>query len=194
MLLDKLSLDEMVQNQYSNHDDWKKLLKDPERVQVWDDAVKRREKLNQFCYFAVKWPQFASYYCKAKRFVKYSSVSPKISLKYEVNLINELALTLSSTKDMEEVLLVDIEWGREQIIVIQGEKIVSFCSESPIKMHYKYEESEGWITSNDKWNFSPNEGAVVFAIIDSDLESSDLNENLNYSKSVSYIVLLPLQK
>lgn len=100
MTLDKLSLDEMVQGRNGNTDDWKELVKDPERERVWGEAVKRRENLDRFCYFAAKWPQFVSYYQQAKSFVKQSINSPIVSLMSEEDLLGDLALSLNE-KDGE---------------------------------------------------------------------------------------------
>jgi len=194
MSLDKLSLDEMVQGRNNNTGDWKELIKHPEREQIWNEAVKRREKLDRFCYFAAKWPQFVSYYQQAKHFVKQSSNSPKVSLLSEVDPIGVLALTLNDKEEVQEPLSVNVEWGSQQLIEIQGEKIVSFNSESQVRIHYRYEESEGWIKSGDTWEFSPEEGAVVFTIIDGDVQGDELFINLNKAKSVCYMVLLPSLK
>lgn len=194
MPLDKLSLDEMVQGRNSNTDDWKELIKDPEREQIWKDAVQRRENLDRFCYFAAKWPQFVSYYQQAKHFVKKSTNSPKVSLMREIEPMGKLALTLSDREDEQEPLLVTVDWGRQQIIGIQDTQIVSFNTESQVHMYYKYEGSEGWITSDDKWEFSSDEGAVMLTFIDGEVINDDLTESLNKAKSVCYMVLLPSMK
>ncbi|MEZ8056089.1 hypothetical protein [Vibrio atlanticus] len=194
MPLDKLSLDEMVQGRNSNTDDWKALVKDPERERVWSDAVKRRENLDRFCYFAAKWPQFVCYYQQAKRFVKQTINSPIVSLMSEEILLGDLALSLNEKDEVKEPLLITVEWGNQQLIEIQGEQTVSFNTESQVQIHYRYKDLEGWITSDDKWGFSPDEGAVMLTFIDGDVINDDLNESLNDSKSVGYIVLLPLLK
>ncbi|ENM5907152.1 hypothetical protein [Vibrio mimicus] len=194
MSLDKLSLDEMVQGRNSNTDDWKELIKDPEREQIWKDAVQRRESLDRFCYFAAKWPQFVSYYQQAKHFVKKSTNSPKVSLMREIEPMGKLALTLSDREDEQEPLLVTVDWGCQQIIEIQDKQVVSFNTESKVQMYYKYEGSEGWITSDDKWEFFPDEGAVMLTFIDGDVINDDLTESLNKAKSVCYMVLLPAMK
>lgn len=194
MPLDKLSLDEMVQGRNSNTDDWKELVKDPERERVWSEAVRRREHLDQFCYFAAKWPDFVRYYQQAKCFVKQSINSPKVSLMRDDDLLGVLALSLNDTDKVQEPLLITVEWGNQQLIEVQGEQTVSFNTESQVQIHYRYEDLEGWITTDDKWEFSPDEGAVMLTFIHGDVISDDLTENLNNAKSVGYIVLLPLLK
>lgn len=194
MALDKLSLDEMVQGRNTDTDDWKELIKDPERERVWSEAVKRRENLDRFCYFAAKWPQFVNHYQQAKRFIKKSTNSPKISLMGKEELLGDLALTLNEKDRVTDTLLVTVEWGTQQIIEIQGEQIILFNCESEIQINYRYEDSEGWITSNDKWEFSPDEGAVMLTFIDGDMKNDDLTESLNNAKSVGYVILLPSMK
>ncbi|RPE92843.1 hypothetical protein EDB69_2039 [Vibrio crassostreae] len=194
MPLDKLSLDEMVQGRNSNTDDWKELIRDPERERVWSDAVKRRENLDRFCYFAAKWPQFVCYYQQAKCFVKQSINSPIVSLMRDDDLLGDLALSLNEKDEVKEPLLITVEWGNQQLIEIQGEQTVSFKTESQVQIHYRYEDLEGWITSDDKWEFSPDEGAVMLTFIDGDMINDDLTKSLNDAKSVGYIVLLPLLK
>ncbi|MEZ8656479.1 hypothetical protein AB4516_20195 [Vibrio sp. 10N.222.54.F12] len=191
MALDKLSLDEMVQGRNCNTDDWKELIEDPERERVWSDAVQRRENLDRFCYFAVKWPQFVTHFQQAKRFVKKSINSPRVSLMREVEPWGELALTLSDKEKDQAALLVIVEWGSQQIIEVQGEQTVSFNTESQVQIHYRYQDSEGWITSDQSWQFIPDEGAVMLTFIDGDVIIDDLVESLNKAKSVSYIILLP---
>ncbi|MGF1768628.1 hypothetical protein L4D06_14765 [Enterovibrio makurazakiensis] len=194
MTLDKLSLDEMVQGRNTDTEDWKELIKDPERERVWHEAVKRRESLDRFCYFAAKWPQFVSHYQQAKGFVKQSINSPKVSLMSEKELLGDLALTLNEKDGVKDPLLVTVEWGSQQIIEVHGEQAVLFNSESRVQIHYRYEDLEGWITSEDKWKFSPDEGAVMLTFIDGDVIEGDLAEKINHSKSVSYIVLVPSVK
>lgn len=194
MSLDKLSLDEMVQGRNKNTSDWKVLIKEPEREQVWNEAVKRRDRLDRFCYLAAKWPQFVGYYQQAKRFVKHSSSSPIVSMLSDTNPIGELAFTLNTQEEKQEPLLVNVEWGSQQLIEIQGDKIVSFDSESQVQIHYRYETLEGWITSDQSWDFSQDEGAVMLTIIDGNVKESDLFESLNKAKSVCYMVLLPSVK
>lgn len=194
MPLDKLSLDEMVQGRNSNIDDWKELVKDPERERVWSEAVRRREHLDQFCYFSVKWPHFVRYYQQAKCFVKQSINSPIVSLIRDDDLLGALALSLNDTDKVQEQLLITVEWGNQKLIEVQGEQTVSFNTESQVQIHYRYEDLEGWITSDDKWEFSPDEGAVMLTFIYGDVINDDLTESLNKSKSVGYIVLLPLLK
>ncbi|EGQ8984615.1 TPA: hypothetical protein ACPJ16_002940 [Vibrio alginolyticus] len=194
MPLDKLSLDEMVQGRNRNTDDWKELVKDPERERVWSEAVRRREHLDQFCYFVAKWPHFVRYYQQAKCFVKQSINSPIVSLMRDDDLLGALALSLNDTDKVQEQLLITVEWGNQQLIEIQGEQTVSFNTESQVQIHYRYEGLEGWITSDDKWEFSPDEGAVMLTFIHGDVISDDLTESLNKAKSVGYIVLLPLLK
>ncbi|MDK9763292.1 hypothetical protein KI743_14905 [Vibrio sp. D420a] len=194
MPLDKLSLDEMVQGRNSNTDDWKELVKDPERERVWSEAVRRREHLDQFCYFAAKWPHFVRYYQQAKCFVKQSINSPIVSLMRDDDLLGALALSLNDTDKVQEQLLLTVEWGNQQLIEVRGEQTVSFNTESQVQIHYRYEDLEGWITSDDKWEFSPDEGAVMLTFIHGDVINDDLTASLNKSKSVGYIVLLPLLK
>ncbi|MEZ9397162.1 hypothetical protein AB4393_11040 [Vibrio splendidus] len=194
MALDKLSLDEMVQGRNSNTDDWKELVKDPERERVWSDAVKRRENLDRFCYFAAKWPQFVCYYQQAKRFVKQTINSPIVSLMSEEDLLGDLASSLNDKDEVKEPILITVEWGNQQLIEIQGEQTVSFNTESQVQIHYRYEDLEGWITSDDKWGVSTDEGAVMLTFIHGDVINDDLTESLNKAKSVGYIVLLPLLK
>ena len=194
MPLDKLSLDEMVQGRNSNIDDWKELVKDPERERVWSEAVRRREHLDQFCYFSAKWPHFVRYYQQAKCFVKQSINSPIVSLMRDDDLLGALALSLNDTDKVQEQLLITVEWGNQQLIEVQGEQTVSFNTESQVQIHYRYEDLEGWITSDDKWEFSPDEGAVMLTFIYGNVINDDLTEILNKAKSVGYIVLLPLLK
>ena len=194
MPLDKLSLDEMVQGRNSNTDDWKELVKDPERERVWSEAVRRREHLDQFCYFAAKWPHFVRYYQQAKCFVKQSINSPIVTLMRDDDLLGALALSLNDTDKVQEQLLITVEWGNQQLIEVQGEQTVSFNTESQVQIHYRYEDLEGWITSDDKWEFSPDEGAVMLTFIHGDVINDGLADSLNNAKSVGYIVLLPLLK
>ncbi|WP_155274579.1 hypothetical protein [Vibrio nigripulchritudo] len=49
----ELALDEMTQGGNSNASDWKALITHSNREQIWIDAIKRREHLDKFCYFAV---------------------------------------------------------------------------------------------------------------------------------------------
>ncbi|WP_375750024.1 hypothetical protein [Vibrio sp. HN007] len=194
MALDKLSLDEMVQGRNTDTGDWKELIKDPERERVWSEAVKRRENLDRFCYFAAKWPQFVNHYQQAKRFIKKSINSPKVSLIREGELLGDLALSLNEKDRITDALLVTVEWGNQQIIEICSEQIVLFNCESEIQIHYRYEDSEGWITSDDRWEFSPDEGAVMLTFADGGVKNDDLTESLNNAKSVGYVVLLPSLK
>ncbi|MFC1234433.1 hypothetical protein [Vibrio sp. F74] len=194
MALDKLSLDEMVQGLNTNTNDWKELISEPERERVWSEAVKRRENLDRFCYFSAKWPQFVNHYQQAKRFLKKSINSPKVSLMGEEELLGDLALSLNEKDRVTDALLVTVEWGSQQIVEIQGEQSVQFSSESEIQIHYRYEDSEGWITSDQSWEFIPDEGAVMLTFIDVDVITDDLIESLIKAKSVSYMILLPSVK
>lgn len=90
--------------------------------------------------------------------------------------------------------MITVEWGNQQLIEIQGEQTVSFNTESQVQIHYRYEDLEGWITSDDRWEFTPDEGAVMLTFIDGDVINDDLNESLNKAKSVCYMVLLPSMK
>ncbi|MEZ8169706.1 MULTISPECIES: hypothetical protein [unclassified Vibrio] len=192
MTLGKISLDAMVQGRNANIENWKELIKEPERERVWSEAVKRRENLDRFCYFAAKWPQFVSYYQKAKQFVKQSTNPPQVFVMNEQNILGDLSLALSESSVVPS--LVNVEWGSQQFIEIQGEQIVLFNTETQVQIHYRYMDSEGWITSDDKWEFSPDEGAVMLTFIDDDVINDDLTASLNNAKSVGYIVLLPLLK
>ncbi|WP_418113199.1 hypothetical protein RJD40_08390 [Vibrio scophthalmi] len=194
MTLGKLSLDAMVQGRNANIENWKELIKEPERERVWSEAVKRRENLDRFCYFAAKWPQFVSYYQKAKQFVKQSTNPPQVFVMNEQNILGDLSLALSESDSSVVPSLVNVEWGSQQFIEIQGEQIVLFNTETQVQIHYRYMDSEGWITSDDKWEFSPDEGAVMLTFIDDDVINDDLTASLNNAKSVGYIVLLPLLK
>ena len=62
MKLDKLTLDEMVQGIESEDSVWTELLSHPEAEQLWNNAVKRREELDAFCRFVVKWPSLVINY------------------------------------------------------------------------------------------------------------------------------------
>ncbi|MCE3220934.1 hypothetical protein G5C64_19155 [Vibrio diabolicus] len=191
MTLDKLSLDAMVQGRNTNTENWKELIKEPERERVWSEAVKRRENLDRFCYFAAKWPQFVSYYQKAKQFVKRSTNPPQVFIMNEQNILGDLSLALSESDSSVVPSLVNVKWGSQQLIEIQGEQVVSFNTETQVQIHYRYMDSEGWITSNDKWEFTPNEGAVMLTFIDGDVKTNELPECLKSAKSVGYAVLLP---
>jgi hypothetical protein len=195
MTLDKLILDELVQGHDSDSETWQLLLKDSEREQMWDAAVKRREQLNRFCLFAVKWPSLAKTYKQLSSSIKKSIDSPKLKLSEVIPFNAELEATLSkqdSSMDSTGLIAVDITWGEQQIIELDGKKRIKFFSENELPIHYSYSEGLGWITTNDLWHFHPDEGAVILTFIDGHKsEQGDLFSTSQQSKSISTIVLLP---
>ncbi|TWX68541.1 hypothetical protein ESZ36_08585 [Colwellia demingiae] len=195
MIINKLTLDELVQGHESDSDTWQLLLKDSDREEVWDEAVKKREQLNLFCLFAGQWPNLARTYKKIHSSIRKSNDSPEIKL-FEVTHPSEpfqvaLGNTESSTMD-SDMLSLDIHWGEQQIIELEEVKSIKFSVDTCMSIHYSYGEHTGWITTDDSWDFHPSEGAVLLTFID-----GIRNEHEEYysitqnAKSISTIVLLP---
>jgi hypothetical protein len=195
MTLNKLILDELVQGHDSDSETWQLLLKDSEREEMWDAAVKRREQLNRFCLFAVKWPSLAKTYKQLSTSIKKSIHSPKLKLFEGIPSNAPLVATLSkqgSAMDSTGLLAVNITWGEQKIIELDVEKEIKFFSENELPIYYLYSESVGWMTTNDSWHFHPAEGAVILTFIDGHKsEQGDLCSASKQAKSISTIVLLP---
>jgi len=195
MTLDKLTLDELVQGHDSDSETWLSLLKNSDREQMWDAAVKRREQLDRFCLFAVKWPSLAKIYQQLSSSIKKSIDSPKLKLFEDTPLNAMLDATLSKqdcTMDSTGVIAADITWGEQKIIELDVEKQINFFSENELPIYYSYSESVGWMTTNDLWHFHPAEGAVILTFIDGHrCEQDDLCSASQNAKSISTIVLLP---
>lgn len=190
MKLSKLILDEMVQGIDVSSTSWKLLLLHPEREKVWSEAVTRREKLNRFCYFTSKWPKLSSAYKKTKVFVKDSFNLPEVRLGFDNSNLVTATLSDSSTADYK--LDLNIEWGKEEIVEINTAQRIFFNTDSLIRIHYSYSEGEGWLTSEDVWNFQPKEGAVLLTLINSTIENVDLALQIKQADSISKIILLPV--
>lgn len=190
MRLSKLILDEMVQGIGDHIDDWEFLLLQPNREQIWNEAVKRREQLNRFCYFAAEWPMLVSTFKKTKAFVKDNLTVPKLALSFDNS--HFLTATLNKpTSDINDELLLDIGWGDQQLIEVKGPQQISFNSESLIRIHYSYCDGVGWLTSDDSWDFQPNEGAVLLTFLDGGDGGENLELQVEHANSVSKIVLIP---
>jgi hypothetical protein len=191
MQLNKLILDEMVQGIGDQSGAWELLLLHPEREKIWSEAVKRREQLNRFCYFAAKWPKLVSTFKKTEAFVKDSLNLPEIGLFFDDP--NLFAVTLNKpSSDSENRLSLSLEWGEEQIIEVRGTRQIVFNCDSLIRIHYSYGEGNGWLSSHDSWNFQPDEGAVLLTFIDSNVEDDDFESQAKLANSVSKIILLPM--
>ena len=197
MTLDKLTLDELVQGHDSDSDTWKLLLKNIEREEIWDAAVKRREQLNRFCIFAVKWPILAKTYKKLSSSIKKNIDSPKLILQEVMPLNDTLQAVLGEQERsvaVSDLVEIDISWGTQEIIELDGKKQIKFSIEKDLPIHYSYIGGHGWITTNDSWGFIPDEGAVILTFLDIDgatNEEDDLDSTTKNAKSISSIALLP---
>lgn len=195
MALDKLTLDELVQGHDSDSETWQLLLKDNEREQKWGAAVKRREQLNRFCLFAVKWPSLAKTYKQFSKSIKRNMNSPKLRLSEVIFSKDPLQVALGKQElsiVASNLIEIDIAWGEQKIIEIDGDKLIKFSIEKELPIYYSYSESQGWITTNDLWLFHPDEGAVILTFIDGHKsEQGDLISTSQQAKSISTIVLLP---
>jgi len=197
MTLDKLTLDELVQGHNSDPEAWLLLLKDSEREEIWDVAVKRREQLNRFCIFAVKWPNLAKTYKNLHSSIKKSINSPILILQ-EVMPSNDPLLAVLGEKErastVSDLVELDISWGTQEIIELDEGKLIKFSIEKDLPIYYSYSGGDGWITTNDSWGFVPDEGAVMLTFLDIDgtrNEQDDLHITSQKAKSISTIVLLP---
>jgi len=195
MKLDKLILDELVQGHDSDSETWQLLLKDSEREQKWDAAVKRREQLNRFCSFVAKWPNLARAYKHIHSSIRKSNGSPRVRLFEIIPKIEPLQAALSNTESFTAgpgTLSLDIHWGEQQIIELAGVKKINFSVEPCIFIHYSYGDNTGVITTNDSWDFQPSEGAVLLTFIDGSYnDHEDFDSIIQNAKSISTIVLLP---
>jgi hypothetical protein len=195
MTLDKLTLDELVQGHDSDSETWKLLLQNIEREEIWDAAVKRREQLNRFCIFAVKWPGLAKTYKQLRSSIKKSIDSPNLIIREVIPLNDplEAALSNQNSSNVTSILVeIDVLWGEQQIIELDGEKRINFSIENDLPIHYSYSEGAGWITTSDLWHFYPYEGAVMLTFIDGIRnEQDDLYSTTQQAKSISTVVLLP---
>lgn len=197
MPLDKLTLDELVQGHNSDAETWQLLLRDSEREEVWDAAVKRREQLNRFCLFAVKWPSLAKIYKQLSSSIKKSKDSPNLKLHEVRHFSDPLHAVLgnkANTNLTSDLVEVEITWGTQQIIELDENMKIEFLIESILPVHYSYSEGTGWITTEDSWDFLPDEGAVMLTFLDIDgakKGGDDLNLIAQQAKSISTIVLLP---
>tara|TARA_R110002012_G_scaffold223885_2_gene395907 strand:+ start:10255 stop:10845 length:591 start_codon:yes stop_codon:yes gene_type:complete len=195
MTLDKLTLDELVQGHDSDSETWQLLLKDSEREEMWDAAVKRREQLNRFCIFAVKWPGLAQKYKQLRSSIKKSIDSPNLILREVIPSNNPFLAVLSNQESsivVSDLVEIDVFWGEQQIIELDEEKQIKFSIEKDLPIHYSYSEGAGWITTNDLWHFYPYEGAVMLTFIDGTRnEQDDLYSTTQQAKSISTVVLLP---
>jgi len=195
MTLDKLILDELVQGHDSDSETWQLLLKDSEREEIWDVAVKRREQLNRFCLFAVKWPSLAKTYKQLRSSIKKSIDSPKLKLSEVIPSNHPLQAPLGKQEHSlfaSSLVEIDIFWGEQQIIELDGEMRIKFSIENDLPIHYSYSEGIGWITTNDLWDFYPDEGPVILTFIDGHKsEPDDLRSTSQQAKSISTVVLLP---
>jgi hypothetical protein len=193
MKLDKLTLDEMVQGIESENSVWTELLSHPEAEQLWSNAVKRREKLDAFCRFVVKWPSLVTNYNKVKSFAKKSFDAPSISILSSISNPDLFSATLNNAQVNAEssLLEVAVEWGTQQVIELGSELKIKFNTEALISIYYSYNSGDGWINSSDAWDFLPHEGAVLLTFVDADSKSNELELVLRDAKSVATIVLLP---
>jgi len=191
MKLDKLTLDEMVQGIESEDSVWAELLSHPEAEQLWNNAVKRREELDAFCRFVVKWPSLVINYNKVKSFAKKSFDAPSISIFSPSPDLFSATLSNAQVNDESSSLEVAVEWGTQQVIELGSELRINFSTEALISIYYSYNNGDGWINSSDAWDFLPHEGAVLLTFVDADSKSNELELALRDAKSVATIVLLP---
>jgi len=191
MRLNKLVLDEMVQGIGDHTAVWELLLVNPDRENIWEEAVIRREQLNRFCYFAAKWPKLASTFKKTRAFVKNNLHTSELGLRFDTP--NFFAATLNkSFSDYKGELVLNIEWGEDKIVEFKESKKIFFNCEPLIRIHYSYSEGDGWLTSNDSWDFQKNEGAVLLTFIESIVKNDDLESQIKLANSISKIVLMPM--
>ena len=191
MKLDKLTLDEMVQGIESESSVWTELLSHPEAEQLWSNAVKRREKLDAFCRFVVKWPSLVTNYNKVKSFAKKSFDAPSISIFSPSPDLFSATLNNAQVNAESSSLEVAVEWGTQQVIELGSELKIKFNTEALISIYYSYNCGDGWIKSSDAWDFLPHDGAVLLTFVDTDSKSNELELALRVAKSVATIVLLP---
>lgn len=191
MKLDKLTLDEMVQGIESEDSVWTELLSHPEAEQLWSNAVKRREKLDAFCRFVVKWPSLMTNYNKVKSFAKKSFDAPSISIFSPSPDLFSATLNNAQVNNESSSLEVAVEWGTQQVIELGSELRINFSTEALISIYYSYNNGDGWINSSYAWDFLPHEGAVLLTFVDTDSKSNELELALRDAKSVATIVLLP---
>jgi hypothetical protein len=191
MTLDKLSLDEMVQGLETSDKKWEKLLRHPDAEKVWADAVKRREKLNAFCRFAAKWPSMVLNYKMVKSFTKKSINSPLVSIfspnyeSFNVTLSGRLS---SGDKNS---LSINVIWGEQQIFELDDTTRLSFKTDATLNIYYSYSGGDGVINSNNAWDFTPHEGAVLLTFVDGEYLGDDFESILGNAKSVASVVLMP---
>lgn len=191
MKLNKLTLDEMVQGIGEHTTEWELLLVNPDRENIWAEAVTRREQLNRFCYFSAKWPKLASTFKKTKAFVKNNLNASELGLRFDTP--NMFVATLNkSLSDCEDELALNMEWGEDKIIEFRESRKVFFNCDSLIRIHYAYSEGHGWLSSSDLWDFQPNEGAVLLTFINSTVKNDDLEEQIKLANSISKIILMPV--
>lgn len=189
MTLDKLSLDEMVQNLGSADENWIKLLQHPDAERVWAEAVKRRESLNAFCSLAARWPAIVHQYKKLKSFTKKSTTSPQISL-FSSNF-QPFSAALSGTSDEEHPFSIEVIWGEHQIVSLEKDILIQFNGGRDINVYYSFSDGDGVISIDDSWDFKLEEGAVLLTFVEGECLSNDFEVMLSNAESVGSVLLLP---
>ncbi|APD87081.1 hypothetical protein BM527_13815 [Alteromonas sp. Mex14] len=194
MKLNRLLLDELVQGLELDPKAWELLLKNNGREALWDEAVKRREQLDRFCSFAASWPNLAQKYKQVQALVKKNVASPKVKLfegSYPVNPLQASLKNSGAESEYLSQLSIDVIWGEQQIIVLEGTKQVRFDVDTKLVIHYLYLNYEGVITTDDSWDFQPSEGPVILTFIDGNDTNKDISIMAQKAKSLATIVLLP---
>jgi hypothetical protein len=189
MTLDKLLLDEMVQGVESADENWVQLLQHPDAERVWSEAVKRRESLNAFCRLAARWPAIVLQYKKLKSFTKKSINAPQINLFSPSH--QPFSAALSSISDEEQAFLIEVKWGKHQIVELDKDILINFNADRDINVYYSFTGGDGVIGIDDSWAFKLDEGAVLLTFVEGECLSNDFESILNHAKSVGSVVLLP---
>lgn len=194
MTLNKLVLDDLVQGHDSNSETWKLLIQDRDREEKWEQAVKRREQINQFCRFVVEWPTLAKRYMQICSLKKKNILSPELNLLEVMSRDEPLRALLRNEIERAPCLKIDVEWGTQKIIELEYRMQLRFIIERHIPVHYSYGEEQGWICTQDSWDYVPTEGAVILTFVDTKEfphMEDELKEISEEAESISTIVLLP---
>ena len=195
MSLDKLTLDAMVCGNEPDVDSWKALLSEPNRENMWKEAVKRREQIDCFCYLAATWPSLAKAYREIKKLTKAAVQPPALSCLFDIPTDQAFLAAMGSGEGDEKVehLSLDIPWGGQNIIQLEGPKNLRFQSASTVHIYYQYSHGTGWITSEDSWDFLESEGAVILTFCEVEGRvDEDLKLITQQATSVASVVLMPV--